>query len=108
MRSLCAVSHTMLSAVSARVRISRCGVVVRVALWCVGAWFVWRSARLRAGRASISLVFFFEDATTPKRGSVHQGRGQAHLRVLLNDRTIRHHRVNVDVPVQERYGNRGQ
>lgn len=32
----------------------------------------------------------------PERSAAHQGRGQAHLRVLLGERTIRHHRANVD------------
>lgn len=111
MRQLCAVSHTMLSAVSARVRISRCGVVVRVALWCVGVSRVWAWGSsgvllgCERGRVSVSLVFFFEEATMPERSAAHQGRGQAHLRVLLNERTIRHHRVNAGAKKEKR-GNR--
>lgn len=41
----------------------------------------------------------------PERGGA-SGARLVPLWVLLNERTIRHHRVNVDVPVQERYGNR--
>ena len=55
-------------------RISRCGVVVRVALWWMGfprVW-VWGSSGVPLGRdrgrVSVSLVFFFEEATMPERG----------------------------------------
>ena len=88
MRSLCAVSHTMLSAVSDRVRISRCGVVVRVVLWCVGvsrAW-VWGSSGVllgcERGRVSVSLVFFFEEATMPERGGASRGAPWFHPHVI--------------------------
>lgn len=52
-------------------RVVVCGGVARV-----GVWSVWRSARPRAGRVSISLVFFFEEATMPERGGasmLHSG-----------------------------------
>ena len=78
-----------------------CGVSARV-----GVGFVWRSARLRAGRVSVSLVFFFEETTMPERGGT-KGAHPGSTRMLLNERTIRHHKVmNVDVPVQERCGSR--
>lgn len=92
-------------------RVSRCGIVMWGVLWCVGvpcAW-VWGSSGVllgrERGRVSVALVFFFEDATMPERGGA-SGARLVPLWVLLNERTIRHHRVNVDVPVQERYGNR--
>ena len=78
-----------------------CGVAARVGWGSSGVLL-----GCERGRVSVLLALFFEDATMPKRGAVHQGRGQAHLRLLLNERTMRHRRVNVDVPVQERYGNR--
>ena len=37
----------------------------------------------------------------PEQSAAHQGRGQAHLRVLLNDRMIRHHRVNAGANKRE-------
>ena len=101
----------MRSAGSVRVRVSRCGVVVRVVLWWMGLPRVWACGPSgvplgrERGRVSISLVFFFEDATMPERGGA-SGARLVPLWVLLVERTIRHHRVNVDVPVQERYGNR--
>ena len=54
------------------------------------------------GRAGGTLASFFEAATMPERSAAHQGRGQAHLRVLLNDRTIRHHRVNAGANKREK------
>ena len=30
----------------------------------------------------------------PERSAAHQGCGQARIRVLLGERTVRHHRVN--------------
>lgn len=90
MRSLCAVSHTMLSAVSARVRISRCGVVVwGVLLVCGGVARVgaWGSSDVllgcERGRVSVSLVFFFEETTMPERGGA-SGARLVPLWVLLN------------------------
>lgn len=59
------------------------------------------------GRAGGTLASFFEAATMPERSAAHQCYILVPLRVLLNERTIRHHRVmNVDVPVQERCGSR--
>ena len=52
-------------------RVVVCGGVARV-----GVWSVCRSARSRAGRVSVSLVFFFEEATMPERGGasmLHSG-----------------------------------
>ena len=46
----------------------RAGLVVARGVSACGAWPVWRSARLRAGRVSVSLVLFFEEATMPGRG----------------------------------------
>lgn len=102
----------MRSAGAVRVGVSRRGIVMWGVLWCVGvsrAWACGPSGVLlgcERGRVSVSLVFFFEEATMPERG----GASRAHpgpTRMLLNERTIRHHRVmNVDVPVQERCGSR--
>lgn len=93
-------------------RVSRCGVVVwGVLLVCGGVARVgaWGSSDVllgcERGRVSVSLVFFFEETTMPERGGT-KGAHPGSPRMLLNERTIRHHRVNVDVPVQERYGNR--
>ena len=55
-------------------RVSRCGIVVWVVLWCVGvscAW-VWGSSGVllgcERGRVSVALVFFFEVPMMPERG----------------------------------------
>ena len=78
-----------------------CGGVARVGAW--GSSDVLLGCE--RGRVSVSLVFFFEETTMPERGGT-KGAHPGSPRMLLNERTIRHHRVNVDVPVQERYGNR--
>lgn len=63
----------MRSAGDVRVRISRRGVVVRVALWWMGfprVW-VWGSSGVPLGRdrgALVSHLCFFEDATMSERG----------------------------------------
>lgn len=79
---------------------SRCGV------WGVPCAWVWGSSGVplgcERGRAGGTLASFFEAATMPERSAAHQGRGQAHLRVLLNDRTIRHHRVNAGANKREK------
>lgn len=58
-------------------RVSRCVVVVRVVLYCVGVSRSWGSSGVllgcERGRVSVSLVFFFEEATMPERGAAHQG-----------------------------------
>lgn len=82
-------------------RVVVCGVAAHV---CACGPFVVSLGRER-GRVSVSLVFFFEETTMPERGGT-KGAHPGSPRMLLNERTIRHHRVNVDVPVQERYGNR--
>lgn len=62
------------------VRVSRRGIVMWGVLWCVGvprAW-VWGSSGVllgcERGRVSVSLVFFFEEATMPEPG----GASRAH------------------------------
>lgn len=82
-------------------RVVACGGVARVGAW--GSSDVLLGCE--RGRVSVSLVFFFEETTMPERGGT-KGAHPGSPRMLLNERTIRHHRVNVDVPVQERYGNR--
>ena len=77
---------------------SRCGV------WGFHVWVLGSSGVLlgcERGRAGGTLASFFEAATMPEQSAAHQGRGQAHLRVLLNDRTIRHHRVNAGANKRE-------
>ena len=77
-------------------------------LWCVGFPLAWvrGSSGVLLGcervRAGSTLASFFEAATMPERGAAHQGRDQAHLRVLLNDRTIRHHRLNTGANKREK------
>ena len=112
MRSLCACPHTMRSGwgcLCARLTVRRCRAGRAVVCGVSRAWACGPSGVLlgcERGRVSVSLVFFFEEATMPERG----GASRAHpgpTRMLLNERTIRHHRVmNVDVPVQERCGSR--
>lgn len=90
-------------------RVSRCGIVMWGVLWCVGVPCAWGSSGVPLGRdrgALVSHLCFFEDATVPERGGA-SGVRPGSTRMLLNERTIRHHRVmNVDVPVQERCGSR--
>lgn len=84
-------------------RVSRRSVVVLGRVVVRGGFHVWVCGPsgillgCERGRAGSTLASFFEAATMPERSAAHQGRGQAHLRVLLNDRTIRHHRVNAGV-----------
>jgi len=75
-------------------------------LWCVGvsrAW-VWGSSGVllgcERGRVSVSLVFFFEEATMPERGGT-KGAHPGSTRMLLNERMMRHHRVNAGANKRE-------
>ena len=80
---------------------SRCGV------WGFHVWVRGSSGvplGRERGRVSVSLVFFFEAATMPERSAAHQERTLV-PRVLLNERTIRHHRVNAGAK-KEKHGNR--
>lgn len=87
-------------------RVSRCGIIMWGVLWCVGlprAW-VWGSSGVllgcERGRVSVSLVFFFEEATMPERGGT-KGAHPGSTRMLLNERMMRHHRVNAGANKRE-------
>ena len=106
MRSLCAALHNMFSAwgfvCASRGAVLSCG----ACCWCVGvsrAW-VWGSSGVllgcERGRVSVSLVFFFEEATMPERGGT-KGAHPGSTRMLLNERMMRHHRVNAGANKRE-------
>ena len=110
MRSLCAALHNMFSAWGSCARLAvRYYHVGRVVV-CGGsrAW-AWGSSGVllgcERGRVSVSLVFFFEEATMPERGGT-KGAHPGSTRMLLNERMMRHHRVNAGAKTKERYGNR--
>ena len=76
---------------------------------CCGVWgvsraWVWGSSGVllgcERGRVSVSLVFFFEEATMPERGGT-KGAHPGSTRMLLNERMMRHHRVNAGANKRE-------
>lgn len=77
-------------------RVVVCGGVARV--WAWGSSGVLLGCE--RGRVSVSLVFFFEETTMPERGGT-KGAHPGSTRMLLNERTIRHHRVNAGVNKRE-------
>lgn len=106
MRPLCAASHNMLPArgfvcVSHGAVLS-CGACCGV--WGVPCAWVWGSSGVplgrERGRVSVALVFFFEDATMPERGGT-KGAHPGSTRMLLNERMMRHHRVNAGANKRE-------
>ena len=68
-------------------------------MWACGLFGVLLGReRVRVGS---TLAFFFEASTMTARGAAHQGRILVPLRVLLVERTIRHHRVNAGANKRE-------
>ena len=95
-------------AVRARLAAQRCRAGACCGVWGFRVWVCGPSGVLlgcERGRAGSTLASFFEAATMPERSAAHQGHGQAHLRVLLGDRTIRHH-VESGCQRDGRHGNR--
>lgn len=77
-------------------RVVVCGGVARVGAWGSSGVLL----GCERGRVSVSLVFFFEETTMPERGGT-KGAHPGSTRMLLNERTIRHHRVNAGANKRE-------
>lgn len=73
-----------------------CGVAARV-----GVVFVWRSARLRAWSCWQHTRVLLRGCYDARAGR-HQGAHPGSTRMLLNERTIRHHRVNAGANKREK------
>ena len=87
----------------ARLTVRRCCAGRAVVCGVSRAW-VWGSSGVllgcERGRVSVSLVFFFEEATMPERGGT-KGAHPGSTRMLLNERMMRHHRVNAGANKRE-------
>lgn len=77
-------------------RVVVCGGVARVGVWGSSGVLL----GCERGRVSVSLVFFFEETTMPERGGT-KGAHPGSTRMLLNERTLRHHRVNAGANKRE-------
>lgn len=91
--------------VRVRLTAQRCRVWACCGAWGFRVWVCGPSGVLlgcERGRVGNTLVSFFKAATMPERSAAHQVCGQARIRVLLGERTVRHHRVNAGANKREK------
>lgn len=106
--SLCAryAQHCIIcSRRGVRVRVSRCGIIMWGMLWCVGVSRAWARgpSGVPLGRergALVSHLCFSRRLRCPS-GAALRGAHPGSTRMLLNERTIRHHRVNAGANKRE-------